>query len=139
LQREGESRRKVLRGMVGNSSCTDLYVDRQPVEKYIPKGLGVLDIVCPYPYNFAFNFSFSLNLRFLRRIFPLGFFGIDSTNSIPPFNHLYRTLCFSTNFSMFLASFLLSLTPGLRTMKALGTSPEYSSGIPITAASSMRS
>ena len=79
----------------------------------------------------------SLSFRSRRRILPLAFLGIAFTNSMPPFNLLYLDLCFSTCLQICLANVLdsTSVCSALLTTKALGTSPSFSCGTPITAAS----
>lgn len=63
---------------------------------------------------------------------PDGLRGIKSKNLTPPASFLYATTFFSTWFNI---AFSLMSEPGRFTTKALGISPERTSGIPTTATS----
>ena len=79
-----------------------------------------------------FSLSFSLFLKCLRKILPLAFFGIFSIISTPPLSFF----CGAT-FAATKASICSGLMSPLGTTNAFGNSPAFSSGIPMTAASSM--
>lgn len=72
---------------------------------------------------------FSLSRSILRKIFPLGLLGIESTNSTPPFSHLCLALCSSTCLQIAVTTSSSDFpTASLDfTTKALGTSPARSS------------
>ena len=82
--------------------------------------------------------SLSCTFNTLLNSFPLALFGTLSTNSIST-NHLYLTFRSFAKANNFLPTSTLGLTPALNTTKPFGLSPEYASGIPITAASSTSS
>lgn len=90
--------------------------------------------MCRTFHNLDLGIFFNMSLNSRRRIFPLGFLGISSTNTTPPRNRLCADTRLATNCWI---SFSVTLELAWRTTKARGSSPETSSGRPTTPVSLM--
>jgi len=129
--------RRVRNRYQERAETSSLHLSKSRAQLFAPRNTSKPTSI----YSFAPFFllaSFSLSLKSLLKILPDGLFGMMSTNSTPPFNHLCLALCSSTCFWIFLTSMRSFSSRPIEddfTTNAFGNSPAASSCTGMTAAS----